>query len=80
MVEERDVDPMPSSDRRVSPRDKWWFSPMLQVVAGGAIIGFQLGPISGGTAKWLNWIVALLGLTVLVWGAVSWFRAWREQS
>lgn len=64
-----------SDDRPVSPRDRWWFSPMLQVVAGGAIAAFQWGPISWGSANWLNWLVAAAGLVVLGFGVRAWLRA-----
>jgi hypothetical protein len=60
---------------RPSPRDRWWFSPMLQVVAGAAVIGFQAGPVGRGTANWLNWLVAAAGLAVLLVGVRSWVRA-----
>lgn len=60
---------------QTSPRDKWWFSPMLQVVAGAGIAAFQWGPVSGGTANWLNWLVAAAGLVVLAWGVRNWLRA-----
>ena len=51
---------------------RWWFSPMMMVVAGGAVAAFQWGPVSGGTANWLNWLVAAAGIGVLVFGA-AWF-------
>lgn len=63
----------------VPARDQWWFSPTLQLVAGGAVAAFQWGPISGGTANWLNWLVAVAGVLVAVFGATSLARAWRQQ-
>lgn len=56
-----------------------WFSPMLQVVAGGAVIAFQWELLTSGEANWLNWVVAALGLGVLALGAWGWFTLWRKQ-
>ena len=32
---------------------------------------FQWGPISGSTANWLNWLVAIAGMVLLVFGVVA---------
>jgi hypothetical protein len=48
---------------------------MLRFVAGGAIVGFQWGPISTGTANWLNWLVAVAGVVVAIAGARAWLLA-----
>jgi hypothetical protein len=64
-----------AGDAPESPRSRWWFSPMLQVVAGSAVVALQAGPIGSGSANWLNWLVAAAGLAVLGYGAWSWFRA-----
>jgi hypothetical protein len=64
-----------SPDAPIHPRDRWWFSPMLQVVAGGAVAAFQWGPVSQGSANWLNWLVAAAGVVVAGFGVVGWFKA-----
>ena len=78
MAPEPGPQPQDEGGEPTSPRDRWWFSPMLRVVAGGAVAAFQWGPIRDGTANWLNWTVAALGLVVLVVGAIGWVSAWRR--
>ena len=62
-----------------SLRDRWWWSPTFAVVVGLVVVGYQLGPIRGGDALWLNWLVAALGLGVAVYGAVGLLRAYRSR-
>jgi hypothetical protein len=77
---------MPEPDERTdgpddpqSVRDRWWFSAMLQIVAGAAIVAFQWGPISGGTANWANWLVGLAGVLVAGYGALGLLIAQRDR-
>jgi hypothetical protein len=72
-------DSSPDSDEQTPTTQKWWFSNMLQVVAGGAVIAFQWELITTGQANWLNWVVAALGLVILALGARGWFSNWRRQ-
>jgi hypothetical protein len=62
-----------------SVRDRWWFSSTLQIVAGVAVVAFQWGPISGGTANWANWLVGLVGLVVAGFGALGLVSARRNR-
>lgn len=62
-------------DERRSPQDQPWFTPLLYVLAGFAVASFQWGPISDGTATWLNWLVGAAGVAVLAYGGSSWLRA-----
>jgi predicted secreted hydrolase len=71
--------PPDDPDPQASLRDRWWFSSALQVVAGAAVIGFQWGPISQGSANAANWLVALLGLLVLIYGVVGGLQASRQR-
>jgi hypothetical protein len=65
----------PPPDDRPTLSERWWFSPLLKILAGTAVAGFQWGPVSAGTADWLNWLVAAAGLGVLAWGAREWLAA-----
>lgn len=49
-------------------RDRWWVAPLLQVLAGLAIIGLQYASISAGRATVLTWAVAAAGLLVMATG------------
>jgi hypothetical protein len=62
-----------------SVRDRWWFSPTLQIVGGAAVVAFQWGPISGGSANWANWLVALAGLLVVGYGSFGLLHAMRHR-
>lgn len=55
--------------------DRWWFSPVLYILAGTAVAGFQWEPISAGSADWLNWLVLAAGLAVLAFGVKAFYRA-----
>lgn len=66
-------------DDQLSVRDRWWFSSALQIVAGAAVVGFQWGPISGGTANWANWLVGLIGLLVAGFGGLGLAQARRHR-
>lgn len=55
--------------------DRWWFSPVLYILAGTAVAGFQWEPISTGGADWLNWLVLAAGLAVLAFGVRALSRA-----
>lgn len=66
-------------DKPTPATSKWWFSSMLQVVAGGAVIAFQWGLLTTGQANWLNWVVAAFGLIILVIGARGWYAAWQKE-
>jgi hypothetical protein len=79
MEPDADAQPPAGEGGPTSPRDRWWFSPTLQVVAGAAVVGFQWGPITDGTANWLNWVVAGAGAVVALLGATAWVRALRER-
>jgi hypothetical protein len=59
-----------------SARDRWWFTPVMWIAAGGAAVAFQWGPISGASANWLNWLVALAGVLLAIFGVVEGLRAW----
>lgn len=62
-----------------SPRDRWWFTPTMWVAAGAAAVAFQWGPISGGSAKWLNWAVAMAGAALVLYGFAEGYRAWTRR-
>ncbi len=66
-------------DDQQSVRDRWWFSSALQIVAGAAVVGFQWGPISGGTANWANWLIGLIGLLVAGYGVLGLAQARRQR-
>lgn len=67
--------PAGSEEKREAPSQRWWFSPVLYILCGTAVAGFQWEPISAGIADWLNWLVLAAGLAVLAFGVRSWFRA-----
>ena len=72
---DHDSTPAGNQEGLGSARRKWWFTPVMWIVAGAAVAAFQWGPISGSTANWLNWLVAIAGMVLLVFGVVELFRA-----
>lgn len=67
--------PAESRETGNAPRDRWWFSPVLYILCGTAVAGFQWEPISAGIADWLNWLVLAAGIAVLAYGIRAWYRA-----
>jgi hypothetical protein len=43
------------------------------------VVGFQWGPISGGTANWANWLIGLIGLLVAGYGVLGLAQARRHR-
>ena len=60
-------------------RDRWWWSPTLSIVIGAVVIGYQVEAIRGPDPIWMNWVVAGLGLVVVVHGAVRLLQAHRSR-
>ncbi len=59
---------------------RWWWSPALMVVVGGAVIGYQVAAYRGeGGGTWLNAAMILIGGAVAVWGLVSLVHAYRAE-
>ena len=60
-----------------APADrKWWWSPVLMIVVGVAVVAYQYSAITGEGAIVLNWVLVAIGGTVAIAGLVSLKRAW----
>ena len=70
----------PSSDARpASLNQRWWWSGVLWIVAGGAVAWYQSPVIQDGSAIWANWLMVAVGVVLAGLGAVRLWRAWQAQ-
>ena len=79
MSERHPAEQHPDAAPSTGLRDRWWWSPTLSIVLGAVVIGYQLDAIRGPNPLWMNWVVAALGLAVVVHGGVRLLRAHRER-
>lgn len=55
---------------------RWWWSPVLMVVVGVAVIGYQVSAYTNGGGMWMNAVMIAIGAAVAVAGLVSLWRAY----
>ena len=67
--------PAEGNDAHGTLSERWWFSPILYILCGTAVAGFQWEPLSTGGGDWLNWLVLAAGLAVLAYGIRTWYSA-----
>ena len=63
-----------------SVRDRWWWSPTLNIVAGCGVVAYQWEPITQSKAIFLTWVIAAVGAAVAVVGLVRLVRAYPRSS
>jgi len=65
-----------ADDRPTALRDRWWWSPVLSIVVGLVVIGYQWEQLTGPGGISLNWVVAAIGAAVALTGVVRLVRAY----
>lgn len=55
---------------------RWWWSPVLMIVVGSVVIGYQVSAYTGDGGIWLNGVMIAIGAAVVGAGLVSLHRAW----
>jgi len=78
MVDE--PEPAEESPAPATLRDRWWWSPTLNMLAGGGVVAYQWGPITQSKAIPLTWVVAAIGVAVALVGLVRLVRAYPRPS
>lgn len=58
---------------------RWWWPSTLRVVAGLAVIYFQVSAFTDGGGMWLNIVLMVLGAAVVVAGLIGLQRAWAQE-
>lgn len=63
------VEPAADEPQRRQPATtQWWFAGGLRLVGGLAIAGMQYSVISTGEEVVFNWVLAVAGIAVALWG------------
>jgi len=73
-------EPAEESAAPTTVRDRWWWSPTLNMLAGCGVVAYQWGPITQSKAIALTWVVAAIGAVVAVVGLVRLVRAYPRPS
>lgn len=68
--------PETEDDTQIRLQDRWWWSATLSLVLGIVIVMLQFPSLQTG-GVWLNWVVAVIGAAVAVFGLVRLIRAYQ---
>lgn len=67
-----------AADAPISARDRWWWSAAVRIIVGAVVVGFQWDFLVGPDAFWLNWLVAGIGLALVINGLRLLARDYRD--
>lgn len=60
--------------------ERWWWTGTFRAVIGAVVAGYQWPVIASGDASVWNWVLAVVGAAIVVWGATLVLTAYRQRT